>query len=659
MSDEIERHNELYYNRDQPVISDQEYDEVIQRLIVLEEEFPDLRSPFSPTQRIGTKLPETAKTVRHRSKMYSLDNTYSFAELEEWQKRAVKGLSGETIEYVAELKVDGVSASLIYEDGIFVLGATRGDGFTGEDVTNNLKTVRSVPLRLKRKNPRRTFPRRLEVRGEIYMEREDFAAFNREKEEKGEIVFANPRNATSGSVKLLDARITARRKLKCFIHSFGEIEGSEEYPTHAEFLKAAEDFGFSVNPQRRVCRSFSQIVEFCEEYQRRRNSLVYEVDGVVIKVNSLAQERQLGATLKSPRWAVAYKFPAQQATTVVNKILVQVGRTGVLTPVAELEPVECSGVTISRSTLHNFDEVQRLGIKPGDRVLLERAGDVIPKIIKVVESTGSSSENYFQPPESCPVCAGKVVKIKADDVAYRCINPSCARQLERGILHFASRGAMDIQGVGEAVVTQLLEQKLVADMADIYSLKQEDLLKLEFFAEKRAQNLINAIQGSKARPLSRFLFGLGIVNIGEKAAYLLAREFRTIERVRKAKKEEFAAIHEIGGVTADSVEKFFSQISTQKLIEKFKAAGLKMTEPLAATGAKLAGKKFVFTGELSSLTRAEAGRLAKQSGADVIESVSPKTDFLVVGENPGSKHTKALNLGVKILTEREFKEMIE
>jgi DNA ligase (NAD+) len=656
LAQELEAHNRNYYVLNQPKISDKEYDDLSRRLIDLEAQFPEFKDPNSPTQRVGTKAETAAPTVRHRLKMYSLDNTYSIEELKEWEKRVEKGLPGQKVEYVAELKIDGISASLTYEKGNFVLGATRGDGITGEDVTPNLRTVRSIPLQLKG-SKEAPVADLLEVRGEIYMLKKDFEALNKRREEKDEELFANPRNATGGSVKLLDSRITAQRNLQCFVHSFGLLEKGPTFTTHWDFLKCAKKYGFSINADSQLCKNLDEVVNYCQKFQEKRNSIPYEIDGVVIKVNRHKQQEQLGWTLKSPRWAVAYKFPAQQATTRINAIQVNVGRTGVLTPVAELDPVPCGGVTISHATLHNFDEIKRLGIKVGDRVLLERAGDVIPKIVKVVEPAKNGAK-IFQVPKKCPVCGGEIVKEEAQ-VAFRCINPSCPKQIEREMIHFASRSAMDIEGLGEAVVCQLLEKKLVKDLADIYSLKLEHFLQLELFKEKKAQNLLKGIEQSKTQPLSRFLFGLGIANIGAKASYLLAQRFGSIDKLVNIKQEEVRAIHEFGDIMAESVAKFFGQASTKKLIEKFKKAGVSMAEPRSSVqNQKLAGKKFVFTGELPDLTREQASEVVRKMGGEVVSSVSKNTDFVVAGESAGSKYDKAISLGVKILTPNEFQEMI-
>ncbi|MFA5088465.1 MAG: NAD-dependent DNA ligase LigA [Candidatus Omnitrophota bacterium] len=657
LSREIEAHNQRYYILSQPTISDKEYDDLMKSLLDLENQFPDLKDINSPTQRVGGKLTSVQGTVTHRIKMYSLDNTYSMEELREWHRRVEKGLGREDVEYVAELKVDGVSAALTFESGEFVLGATRGDGLVGEEVTHSLRTIHSIPLKLK--DNEWGIPKILEVRAEIYMRREDLEKLNRARALKGEDLFANPRNAASGSLKLLDSRVTARRNLQCFVHSFGVLTGGERFKTHWEFLSRAEQLGLCVNKANRLCRNFQDVIDYCHEYQAKRNTLPYEADGVVLKVNSLADQSRLGATLKSPRWAVAYKFPAQQATTEIKEIIVQVGRTGVLTPVAELEPVECAGVTISRSTLHNFDEIKRLGIKAGDRVLIERAGDVIPKIVKVVNASAKGGEKYFAVPQKCPECGGTVAKEKEEDVAYRCINPSCPKQLERSLVHFASRGAMDIEGFGEAVVSQLIAKNLVKDLADVYFLRKSDFLGLKLFKEKKTSRLIAAINSSKKQPLSRFLFALGIVNIGEKAASLLAKKFGSMDELLKAGKEDLENIHEIGKVMSESIKAFFKQPSTKKLLVKFRKAGVNMRESMADPGGtELSGKKFVFTGELDTLPRLEAANAVKALGGEVVSTVSKKTDFVVVGAHPGSKYSQAVHLGVKILRADEFEKII-
>jgi DNA ligase (NAD+) len=654
----IEEHNYRYYVLSQPLIADKEYDDLLRKLIDLEKKHPDFFDVNSPTQRVGIKLESSGETLTHRAKMYSLDNCYSIEELAGWQKRVYKGLKGENVSFVAELKIDGVSAALTYEKGEFVLGATRGDGLTGENVTSNLRTVRAVPLKLK-KDKKYSIPTILDVRAEIYMNKADFEALNKKRKANNEVFFANPRNATSGSLKLLDSTITASRKLSCLVHSFGIIEGGPKMLTQWEFLELAKAYGFVVDKHVRLCENFEKVIAFCKEWERRRNEISYEVDGVVIKVNAFQQQQRLGATAKSPRWAIAYKFPAYQATTTVKDIVVQVGRTGVLTPVAELEPVECAGVIISRATLHNFDEIKRLGIHNGDRVLLERAGDVIPKIIQVVEASKDRKKKFFEVPEKCPECKANVVKDKEGDVAYRCANSLCPKQIERGLIHFASRNAMDIEGLGEVAVQELLAQGLVKDFADIYFLTKEHLLKLPLFKDKKADNLLQSIARSKTQPLSRLLYGLGIAHIGEKAASVLAQRFLDMDHLLSARIEDFLSIHEIGEVMAQSLENVLHQKTTLRLIEKFRRLGLTMKEPKPLNVKNtLNGSKFLFTGELQTLTRSEASRIVKTLGGETVSAISRKTDYLVAGEHPGSKYQKAVQLNVKILNEQQFKEMM-
>ncbi len=655
LSDALEDHNYRYYILAQPVISDKAYDDLLKELVELEELYPDLRLPYSPTQRIGTKLPSGTRTVTHKTKMYSLDNTYSIEDLKRWHERVCKSLETQEVQCTVELKIDGISASLSYENGRFVLGATRGDGITGEDVTHSLKTVPTIPLKL-----RGDFPEILDVRCEVYINTEDFKKLNQQRKRNGEALFVNPRNATSGSVKLLDSRVTAERKLSCFVHSFGILEGGAVLKTQGEFLEKIKKWGFCVNAHTRLCPTFEEVVAYCLEYQKMRETIPYEVDGVVVKVNSLGGQGKLGATAKSPRWAVAYKFPAHQVTSTVKRIVVQVGRTGVLTPVAELEPAECAGVTIARATLHNFDEVRRLGIKEGDCVLVERAGDVIPKIVKVLSVSVKSGGSIFQAPQKCPECGSPISRENKEEVAYRCVNFSCSKQLERSLVHFASRGAMDIEGLGPVVVTQLLDKGFVKELADIYTLRKEQLLKLELFKEKKADNLLEAIEKSKKKDLSQFLFGLGIMNVGAKAAETLARRYGAIDQLINTSIEDLEAIHEIGIVMAQSIWQFFQSDAAKQLIKKFKQAGLNLAESQSTQiSHKLEGKKFVFTGELKAMTRSQAGIRVKMLGAKLVGSVSPKTDFVVAGEATGLKYQKALKLGITILTEEQFREMLQ
>ncbi|MBU1871563.1 MAG: NAD-dependent DNA ligase LigA, partial [Candidatus Omnitrophica bacterium] len=618
----------------------------------LEKKNPQLITSDSPTQRVSGQVIDTFRTVKHREKMFSLDNAYSFEELDDWRERVGRGLRKKDIEYVVELKIDGVSANLSYEEGRFILGATRGDGSSGEDVTQNLKTIRAIPLVLLGKN----VPKLLEIRGEVYMPRNDFTLLNKSREKDKELLFANPRNATAGSLKLLDPAIAIGRNLKFFAHSLGAYQGID-IPDHWRFLNLLKAWGLAINNFSRLCSGLDEVKKYCLDWQEEKKDLPYDVDGVVIKVNKLDYQKALGSTLKSPRWAIAYKFPAHQATTDVLRIINQVGRTGVITPVAELSPVKCAGVTIKHATLHNFDEIERLGIRQGDRVLIERAGDVIPKVVKVVKSRGKSE---FAIPRRCPACAGQVVKEREEEVAYRCINPSCPAQLEKGLLHFASRAAMDIEGMGESAVAQLVKQKIVRDFSDIYNMRKPQLLTLELFKDKKTDNLLNAIQNSKKRPLSRLLYGLGIRHVGEKAALVLAESFKTLDNLMQAKRSDFAKIYEVGEVMAASIFEFFSNKATRQLINKLKKSGLNMKEESPEFKESLiTGKAFVFTGELKNFSRLEAQRLVRQYGGNATSIVSKNTDFLVAGEKPGSKYTKAQKLGVEIINEVEFRRMIK
>ncbi|NLE65150.1 MAG: NAD-dependent DNA ligase LigA, partial [Elusimicrobia bacterium] len=532
--DEIARHDHLYHVEDQPVISDSEYDALLRELRSLEEQFPQFRLPQSPTQRDGAKVADGARTIRHPVKMFSLDNTYSVEEIAEWVARVRKVLGDDDIGFSVEPKIDGVSVTLVYEKGLLLYGATRGDGETGEDVTHNVRAVRSIPLALTGND----LPDLVEVRGEVYMNRADLAALNAGREAEGLEIFVNPRNAASGSLKLQDPSESSRRKLRFFAHSFGRFEPQAKAPVrHGMFFQMVRGFGVPVNPLAHLCRGVTEVEAVCEEWGRMRRDLPYDIDGVVIKVDDFRQRVRLGETMKSPRWAVAFKFPADQATTRVRDIVTQVGRTGVLTPVAELEPVVCGGVTISRATVHNFDEAARLGIHVGARVLIERAGDVIPKIVKVV-AEAEVRRPLPRVPTDCPACREEFICQAEGDVSPRCINPACPRQLERRLLHFGSKGAMDIDGFGESVAHELVERKIVGDVADLYMIRMEQLLSVPLFAQKKADNLLRAIQESKERPLSRLIFALGIANIGERAAQNLAERFRTMEALMGASREE-------------------------------------------------------------------------------------------------------------------------
>ncbi|MFH1045410.1 MAG: NAD-dependent DNA ligase LigA [Candidatus Omnitrophota bacterium] len=657
---EIRHHDYRYYAINQPEIVDHEYDALMRQLKDREEQNPQYKTPDSPTQRVSEQPLAEFKQVQHRLPMLSLDNTYTFEEIKEWAQRVRKGLGPEErVEYVTELKFDGTSAAFIYQKGSFVLGATRGDGQSGDDITANLRTVRSVALRLL-ESAECPLPEYLEVRGEVYMDRSDFERLNALRAKKGELVFANPRNAAAGSLKLLDPKITAERSLRHFIHSFGILKGGKDIATHWEFLRRAQVWGLRLNPYNKLCQTLEEVIAECEKWQKQREALPYEIDGMVIKVNSFTQRQRLGYTFKSPRWAISYKFAARQATTTLEKIEVQVGRTGVITPVANLKPVECAGVTISRATLHNFDEIKRLDVREGDRVVIERAGDVIPKIIQVVKSVRTGKEKPFPIPERCPECGGKIIKEKEKEVAYHCANPLCPSQLEKGLIHFASRQAMDIEGMGEAVIEQLVEKKIVKDIADIYTkLSKEELLQLDLFAEKKADNLLEAIQKSKRQSLARVLFALGIRHVGEKVAYVLADHFGNIDALKQANVEELQNIAEVGPVIAESLFEFFHSPAVPNLIARLRKAGLLLTQKRTLLSTSpLSGKTFVFSGGLRDFSRSLAQKKVRELGASYASSVSAQTDFVVAGDNPGTKIKQAKKLNVKIIDENQFKRMI-
>lgn len=655
LREEIRRHDYLYYVLNQPEISDSEYDKLIKDLESLEKQHPELITLDSPTQRLIGGVSNEFKKIKHNTPMLSLENTYSVDEVMDWYNRVARLLEEKNIEVVAEPKIDGVSCSIVYENGFLKYAATRGDGDTGEDVTLNVKTIKSIPLSLRPVSASQfSLPALLEVRGEIYIDKKEFKKLNDEIIAEGkESSFANPRNAASGSLRQKDPSVTAKRPLKFFAHSYGAAR--EIFNTHSDFLKLCRDFGIPT-VKTEVFKDIDGAIKYALSVQEKRDDYDYEIDGMVIKVNSIARQKALGTTMKQPRWAIAYKFPARQATTKIKDIVFQVGRTGVVTPVAEFEPVGVGGVTISRATLHNFDEIERLNINVGDSVLIERAGDVIPKVVKVVKK---NSQGVIKTPEKCPVCGSKIIKEK-EEVAYRCINPSCASQIERGLLHFASRNAMNIEGLGEAVVSQLLEKKVITDFADIYSLKLEHLCQLKLFKEKKAKNLLSAIDESKTRPLSKLIYALGIRNVGEKTAMILAQRFRKIENLIEASVDDLTKIHEIGPVVAESIVRFFAQPATKNLIEKLKKAGVRTVETEVEKEKQVfEGKTIVFTGELQKYTRSEAEEMVRKLGGNATSSVSKKTDYVVVGKNPGSKYDKAKSLGVKIITEEEFQRIIK
>ena len=650
----IHYHDHKYYVENNPEISDYEYDQLMRELKELEEKYPSLRTPNSPTQRVGGEPIEGFPTVEHHIPMLSLDNTYSEDEIREFEARLHRELPDEEFEYVVELKIDGVSISLIYEDGEFIRGSTRGDGRRGDEVTANLKTVRTIPLKLRKK-----VPGRIEVRGEVYMSVSGFRKLNRERERRGESLFANPRNAAAGSLKLLDPKITSQRPLDSFIYNLTESTSIATPPTHFESLELLKEWGFKVNPYIKLCRSIQEVIDYCSLWAKRREELDYEVDGMVIKVNSIEQQRRLGSTSKSPRWAIAYKFPAKQATTKIKDIIVQVGRTGALTPVAILEPTPLAGSTISRATLHNEDEIRRKDIRIGDTVILEKGGDVIPQVVKVVESKRTGKEKKFSMPKRCPVCGAEVVRLE-DEAVARCIGSSCPAQLKERIAHYARRTAMDIEGLGDKLINQLVDRKIVQDIADLYKLDLATLSSLERMGEKSAQNLLSQIERSKSQPLNRLIFALGIRYVGARGARILSEHFSSLDELSRATQEELEAIPEIGPRTANSIVLFFKEKKNKELIEKLRRYGVQMgRKEERRREAPLAGKRFVFTGSLEHYSRQEARELVESLGARVVSSVSKKVDYVVVGKNPGSKYEKAKNLGVKSLNEEEFRELIE
>lgn len=648
---EIRRHDHLYYVEARPVISDAEYDALIKRLEALEAAHPRLVTPDSPTQRVGGEVTGAFPKVKHAVPMLSLDNTYSVEDLRGWHERVLKGLgSGAAPAFVVEAKVDGVGLALTYEKGRLARAATRGDGETGEDITANARTIRAIPLVL-----HGDAPKVLEVRGEVYITKEDFRKFNKAFQEQGEETpFANPRNFAAGSLRQKDPALVAGRPLRFLTHSFGSVVGAD-YPSHHAFLDACRNLGLPVDPQTTRQKAMEGVIKRCLELQEKREKLDYEADGAVVKVDDIAHQKRLGFTFKSPRWGVAYKFPATQATTRIRDVEMSVGRTGAITPIAKLEPVPCGGVVISNASLHNFDEIQRLDARIGDKVLVQRAGEVIPKVIQVIVSERTGNEKPISVPSVCPVCGEKIAKLKEEDVVYRCVNAACPAQIERGLIHFAARDAMDIDGMGEAVVQDLLAKGKLKDLADIYTLKKQDFLELEGFKDKKADNLMKGIEASRTRSLSRFLYGLGISDVGEKAARMLARHFEKLEKIMSASAEELMTQRDVGPVMAESVVEYFAQPRVKKLMGKFKRLGIDPKEARAAhTSERFAGKTIVFTGELSKLTRDQAEQMVREAGGNATSSVSKKTTFLVAGAAAGSKLTKAQKLGVEVIDEEEF-----
>jgi DNA ligase (NAD+) len=649
----LHHHNYCYYILNRPEVSDAEYDRLFNELKELEAAHPELATPDSPTQRVGGAVAEGFASVQHRVPMLSLDNAYNTDEIREFEARLQRVLPGETFAYVCEPKVDGLGVALLYEKGRLVRGATRGDGRLGEDITQNLKTVHTIPLRLRGKPAGLDV---LEVRGEVFMGREPFEKLNRALEAEGEEPFANPRNAAAGSLRQKDSGITARRPLDIFIYAVSDAQPNP-FTTHWKAMQQLAEAGFKVNARSRHCPDIQAVIAACAELERDRATLGYDADGVVIKVDSLDQQRRLGSTTHHPRWAVAYKFPAQQATTVIRKILVNVGRTGALTPSALLDPVEIAGATISRATLHNADEIERLDIREGDTVILERAGDVIPHILQVVKERRPPDAKPFVFPTTCPECGSAAFRPEGE-VVSRCTNAACPAKLKEGLLHYGSRRAMDIEHLGEAVVEQLVDRRLVRNFADLYALSVGQLAELERLAEKSATNLHTAIQTSKPRGLARLLFALGIRYVGENVARILAAEFGSMDKLSQATEERLAAVHGIGPRIAASVALFFQQTGNRRLIAALQKAGVKMEEETPAGPKPFLGKTFVLTGGLETMTRDEARAGIQRLGGRVASSVSKKTDYVIVGKDPGSKYEDAKRLGITILDEAKFTALL-
>ena len=650
---EIERHNELYYQRAEPEISDIDFDQLLERLKAIETEHPDLITPDSPTQRVGGKA-DSLRPFTHTVPLMSLDNSYDLNELKAFTERCEKLAEGRTLEYVAELKIDGLSVSLHYDNGILMTGATRGDGQTGDEVTQNVKTIRTIPLRL-----RKDAPERAEVRGEVFLSRSQFARINSELEMQGEKTFANPRNCASGTLRMLDSAVVASRRLDMF--PYDAYTGNQKmFATHWENFEWCERNGFNVNPNRRLCRDFEELAAFVADIEAKRDSFDYEIDGVVVKVNSTALQDEFGTTTKAPRWAIAYKYPARQATTRLLGIVIQVGRTGALTPVAHLEPTLLAGTTVSRASLHNEDEIKRLDLRIGDYVTIEKSGEIIPQVLSAVVSKRNGTETEFEFPRECPVCGFEAVRPEGEAVR-RCSNSDCPAKIKARILYFAARKAMDIEGLGEVLVETLVDNGMIRDVAGLYSLTLDQVIGLERMAEKSGSNLIDEIEASKGRGLQRLLFGIDIRHVGERTAKILAGHFRSIDWIAAASVDELKAIFEIGQTVAESVHDWFRDMANIDLVERLKAAGVK-TETDAASvemlDERFIGKTFVLTGKLENYTRDEAAKFIEDRGGRVSSSVSKKTDYVVAGTDAGSKLIKAESLGVAMLDEEQFREMI-
>ena len=663
LREEIEYHNYRYYVLDSPVISDAEYDELMRELRELEEKYPELITPDSPTQRVGFKPAEGFKEVPHAEPMLSLDDAMDEKEVIEFDRRVKKfaGLPEDmSIEYTVEPKIDGLAIELVYENGALVVGATRGDGYVGEDVTNNIKTIRSIPLRLRKfSDEAPDIPSRIDIRGEVFMTKDEFKRLNEERISKGELPFANPRNAASGSLRQLDPSITAKRKLDIFCYGIGKIEGYK-FKTQWEILQTLPKWGLKINPFAKLVKNIEEAIKYHHEMESIRESLPYEIDGIVIKVNDLTLWEKLGTKARSPRYALAYKFQPTQATTQIIDIVVQVGRTGAITPVAILKPVKVGGVIVERATLHNEDFIKNLDVRIGDWVLVQRAGDVIPEIVMPIKEKRTGQEKEFHFPTHCPICGTRLIK-KQGEAIWRCPNKTCFAQLVRKLLHFANKNAMNIDGIGEKVARDLVDKGLVQNVADLYYLKLEDFLRLPGFAYKKAKNLYESIQKSKKTTLGRFIYALGIRHVGEAMAQLLAEKFKSLDNLMNVSMSDLLSIPGVGYEVAKSIVDFFKNEENRKIIKRLLDAGItfEKEEKIEEEKPKIfEGLTFVFTGALKSMTRSEAKKKVIELGGKVTESVSRNVDYVVVGENPGSKYRKAQQLGVKTINEKEFLEML-
>ena len=657
LREDIRQHEYRYYGLDQPTISDAEFDRRMNQLKRLEADHPELITPDSPTQRVGGAPRNGFETRQHRPPMLSLDNAFSYEELDNFDRRVHELTGRERVDYIAEHKFDGLSIALQYENGVLVRGVTRGDGTTGEDVTANVRAIRSIPLQVDLAECKRLgLSADFEVRGEIIMPRKAFEALNRQQEEQGGKRFVNPRNAAAGAVRVLDPAISASRRLDFFGY-YLLAGGRYPFPRHSESLAAIAKLHFKASEDWKLCPSIDEVKKYCEAWDGKREKLAYEIDGIVVKVDEVSLQLELAFTAKAPRWAIAYKYPARQETTVVKEIEFNVGRTGALTPVAFLEPVAVGGVTVSRSTLHNMDEVERLGVAAGDTVLIERAGEVIPHVVKVVER--GKHRRLVHVPEHCPECGTRIHK-SPDEVAYRCINVACPARRKESLIHFAGRHAMNIDGLGEKIVDQLVDRGMVKDFADLYHLDLEKVAALERMAEKSAQNLLDEIEASKKNDLARLIYGLGMRFVGERTGQLLAEHFGSLEALEKASEEELTQVTEVGPKVAASIAEFFSERANRKVIDRLRAAGVDPKhERQALQSTRLAGKSFVFTGALARRSREEASAQAAAHGGKVSNTVSKKTDYVVVGSDPGSKFDKAQALGVRILKEDEFDQLLD